>query len=214
MFSYRLNLWVRSKAKKVSPGRQKLKEDSGTNQQNAQEDKNAEDVNLSSINLDLDEHEEGASNTLNADVLSVLDAIDEWDETDPNNFSETNNDLEQLLGALGDNLEDKLETQPDSDEELAAARLAVSRVDKSIMGSNNNGRPMSVVMDEYIQSSDESVVDITLVLSLLEYICLNSHTRERGGHDYVSSLSITRNGKQCLGGILVFLSGWSDISSY
>ena len=73
----------------------------------AQEDKNAEDVNISSINLDLDEHEEGASNTLNADVLSVLDAIDEWDETDPNNFSETNNDLEQLLGALGDNnLED------------------------------------------------------------------------------------------------------------
>ena len=184
----------------------KLKEDSvGPNQQNGQEDKNVEDVNLSSINLDLDEHEEGASNTLNADVLSVLDAIDEWDETDPNNCSETNNDLEQLLGALGDNnLEDKLETQPDSDEELAAARLAVSRVDKSIMGSNNNGRPMSVAMDEYIQSSDESVVDITLVLSLLEYICLNSHARERGGHDYVSSLSITRNGKQCLGGIFGF----------
>ena len=80
------------------------------------------------------------------------------------------------------------------------------------MGSNNNGRSMSVVMDEYIQSSDESVVDITLVLSLLEYICLDSHARERGGHDYVSSLSITRNGKKCLGGILVFLSGWSDIS--
>ena len=67
-------------------------------------------------------------------------------------------------------------------------------------------------MDEYIPSSAESGVAITLVLSLLEYICLNSHTRERGGHDYVSSLSITRNGKQCLGGILVFLSGWSDIS--
>ena len=45
------------------------------------------------INLDLDEHEEGGYNTLNADVLSVLNAIDEWDETDPNNFSETNNDL-------------------------------------------------------------------------------------------------------------------------
>ena len=185
----------------------------GPNQQNGQEDKNVEDVDISSINLDLDEREEGSSNTLNADVLSALNAIDEWDETDPNNFCETNNDLEQLLSALGDNnLEDNQETHPDSDEELAAARLAVSRVDKGIIGSNNNGRSMSVVMDEYIQSSDESVVDITLVLSLLEYICLDSHARERGGHDYVSSLSITRNGKKCLGGILVFLSGWSDIS--
>ena len=65
-----------------------------------------------------------------------------------------------------------------------------------------------VVMDEYIQSSDESVVDITFAV-FLEYL-LDRTQESVVGHDYVSSLSITngRNAWRYFG----FFIGWSDIS--
>jgi HrpA-like RNA helicase len=173
-------------------------------------------LNVLDTNLNVNDSDDKDINDNNnivrdLDVLSALDAIDAWDEDGDN----SNDDADQLasllqLNQFGDG-EDK---ELDSDEELAAARLAVSKIDKDIManGSSGHGRPINDAMNEYIQSSDESAVDITLLLSLLEYICLEAHDTERGGHDYISSLSIKRDGKDCLGGILVFLSGWSDIS--
>ena len=177
-------------------------------------EENNEKLNLLDINLDINGNENNSNTTMDLDVLSALDAIDAWDENDENNNNgDEDDEADQLANLLNLNMNEDEEL--DSDEELAAARLAVSKIDKNIMGnggSNSGGRPIEEAMDEYIQSSDESVVDITLLLSLLEYICLEAHDKERGGHDYVSSLSINRNGKSCLGGILVFLSGWSDIS--
>eukprot|EP00943_MAST-04B_sp_MAST-4B-sp1_P006597 g6597.t1 len=173
-------------------------------------------LNVLDINLNVNDSDDkdfnGNNNTvIDLDVLSALDAVDAWGEDDDN----SNVDADRLASLLQANhFGDGEDKGLDSDEELAAARLAVSKIDKDIMGngSSSHGRPINDVMNEYIHRSDESAVDITLLLSLLEYICLEAHDTERGGHDYASTLSIKRDGKDCLGGILVFLSGWSDIS--
>ena len=157
----------------------------------AREDVESDTVSIECIALEKSENSEAEG--VSMDALAFLDA---WEDGD-----------DEKLGADGP--DHGHSTNKNDELEIAAAKLAVSKFHKTNhskrhSSGRSSGRKIETLINEYVESIEEGSVDITLVLSLLEHVCLNS--------DSIDDTSIQRNGVKCRGGILVFLSGWSDIS--
>ena len=140
-----------------------------------------------------------------ASVAAALAAISAWTPGSDLSTNLTGNDEDDdFLASLGGGGGD---TSVDEGLEVAAAMMAIAegRAKDGLSGNSGGGRPIEEVLSEYLNSCDETGVDIQLLLKLLEHVCANNAT---------STLNTTfeRDGQTCLGGILVFLPGWGDIS--
>ena len=100
-----------------------------------------------------------------------------------------------------------------AESELAAAMSAIAegRQRDGLSANSSGGRPIDAVMEEYLNGTEEDRVDTQLLLALLEHIC--SQTGAKGNNAGSMNTTFERDGQTCLGGILVFLPGWGDISS-
>ena len=100
-----------------------------------------------------------------------------------------------------------------AEAELAAAMSAIAegRQRDGLSANSSGGRPIDAVMEEYLNGTEEDRVDTQLLLALLEHIC--SQTGTKGNNAGSMNTTFERDGQTCLGGILVFLPGWGDISS-
>ena len=92
----------------------------------------------------------------------------------------------------------------DEEDELSMAILAITEGRAKDGVSKSGGRLINVVMEEYLNGTDETKVDVQIILKLLEHVCEERTTMDT---------TFERDGKECLGGVLVFLPGWGDISS-
>ena len=122
------------------------------------------------------------------DVLAFLDAWEDDGEEDVVSAAEKEIQVESEISA--------------AELEIAAAKLAISTTHFNAADTKINARPMADVLNEYVTSTEENSVDITLIFHLLEYVCLGSKDLEADA----------MKGRMQQGGVLVFLSGWGDIA--
>jgi ATP-dependent RNA helicase DHX36 len=139
-----------------------------------------------------------SADEMDASIAAAMAAISAWT---PGSELTTNTTATTNGGEVKDN-----------GDELAAAMMAIAegRMKDGLSGNVHDGRPIDEVMAEYLNGTEEDGVDTQLILKLLEHICNPS-----SNNDTTSSILNTtfeRDGNTCLGGILVFLPGWGDIS--